>query len=402
MADKLVQVQFKAILLSVATLFISVPGFADELAVSAESAVVMDAQSGKVLWAKDQDTPRFPASTSKIMTALLLIERCRPEEMITAPDDVENVKEASLHLKPGEQLSAQDMLYAILLRSANDACYCVAKHIGGSVDGFSKLMNERAAQIGCKHTHFHNPNGLNDPLHTISALDLAMIAREAMKREEFRSVVRLQKHTIKRSINQEDTIMASKNKWLAKDVTADGIKTGYTIPAGKCYVGSATRNGYRVITVILKSKDWQADHQGMLDWAFKSHEQVTIAEASTPLWSRELAGGAAPVDVGLLERLSSAVRRLITVERSEPVARLELDEHLEVPIKRGQPIGWAVMRDRDGYEFRVRAIALNDVERARLMGGISGAGSPTILFAVALAGRAYMAKRRSRRFFESV
>ncbi len=147
--------------------------------VSAKSAIIIDAGSGKVLWSKNAESSMFPASTTKIMTALLLIEHCKMTDMITAPADIEKVKEASMHLKPGEQVSVHDMLYALMLRSANDGCYAVATHISGSVEEFSKLMNLRARQAGCTHTHFHNPNGLNDRDHTTTAHDLALMGRAA-------------------------------------------------------------------------------------------------------------------------------------------------------------------------------------------------------------------------------
>ncbi len=225
--------------------------------VTADSAIILDAQSGKVLWGKDMETARFPASTTKIMTALLLIEHCRPDEVITAPPGVDKVEGASLHLVPGEQVTAGEMLYALLLRSANDACVAVADHISGSVPAFCQLMNQRAVQIGCTNTHFDNPNGLNDDKHTISAHDLALVARTAMQYQEFRAVVGIRKHVILRSINQQDRTLVSKNKYLSMDPTADGIKTGWTREAGQCYVGSATRNGYRIITVMLHGTDWK-------------------------------------------------------------------------------------------------------------------------------------------------
>ena len=247
-----------------------------KLDVSAPSAIVISAETGQVLWSKDAETSRFPASTTKIMTALLLIERCQPDDVITAPKGIKNVKESSMHLEEGERVSAHDMLYALLLRSANDGCVAVADHISGSVPAFAVLMNARAKELGCTNTHFDNPNGLNDPKHTISAHDLAIIAREAMMHPEFRDVVRLTKHHITRSINQKDTWMLSRNKWLKKDPSADGIKTGWTIPAGHCYVGSATRHGFRVITVVMHSEHWEADHKKLLHWAYANFEPTSL------------------------------------------------------------------------------------------------------------------------------
>ena len=248
-----------------------------KLDVSAPSAVIISAETGQVLWSKDAESPRFPASTTKIMTALLLIEHCGPDDIITAPLGIKDVKESSMHLEEGEKVTAHDMLYALLLRSANDGCVAVADHISGSVPAFAALMNERAKQLGCTHTHFDNPNGLNDPNHTISAHDLALIAREAMRHPEFRDVVKEYKHRITRSINQKDTWMVSHNKWLKKDATADGIKTGWTVPAGHCYVGSATRRGFRLITVVMHSDHWQEDHKKMLHWAYSTFQPEAIS-----------------------------------------------------------------------------------------------------------------------------
>jgi D-alanyl-D-alanine carboxypeptidase (penicillin-binding protein 5/6) len=235
---------------------------------SAKSAIVIDAVSGKILWAKDADALRYPASTTKIMTGMLLLEHCKADDIIVAPLDVTKVREASMHLKPGERVAAHDMLYALMLRSANDGCYAVARHISGSVEAFSKLMNWRAKEIGCTHTHFDNPNGLNDPIHYTTAHDLALMGREAMKYPAFRQAVRTYKYEIQRSSDSRDRLMVNHDKYLLKDPSADGIKTGYTVPAGHCFVGSCSRNGFHVITVVMKSDHWQLDHQALLHWAF--------------------------------------------------------------------------------------------------------------------------------------
>ncbi|RYG17024.1 D-alanyl-D-alanine carboxypeptidase, partial [bacterium] len=186
---------------------------------TALSAIAIDAASGKVLWSKDPDTARFPASTTKIMTGLLLAEHCKPDDVIVAPWDVATVKEASMHLRPKEKVKAKDMLAALMLRSANDGCYAVAVQLAGSVEKFSDMMNERARQIGCTGTHFHNPNGLNDPEHYTTARDLALIGREAMKNPLFASVVKTYKIKIDRNINKKDTWMVNHNKLLPKDAT---------------------------------------------------------------------------------------------------------------------------------------------------------------------------------------
>ncbi|RYG40962.1 D-alanyl-D-alanine carboxypeptidase, partial [bacterium] len=315
-------------------------------AILAKSAVVVDAASGKVLWQRDPDTPRYPASTTKIMTVLLLLERCSPDEIIKAPADIEKVKEASMNLKPGEQVKAGDMAYAMLLRSANDGCVATAVHISGSVPAFSKLMNERAKEIGLSHTFFHNPNGLNDTLHKISAYDLAMVGREAMKREDFREIARTFKRKISRSINKKDEVMVSKNKWLKKDPSADGIKTGYTKPAGLTYVGSVTREGFRVIDSIMKTENWQADHKALLDWTYKTYDETERYPAATML-------GTAHIEGGTQNTVPYAASEFIHVlaRKGQPRSTIEFHpkEGLNAPISIGQPLGTVTLTDAEGF-----------------------------------------------------
>ncbi len=334
---------------------IGLSAFATAFDVSAKSAIIIDADSGKVLWEKDPDTPRYPASTTKIMTALLLVERCLPDDVIVAPKDIDKVKESSIHLKPGEKLTARDMLYALMLRSANDGCVAVACHISGSVPAFVKLMNERAKQLGCTHTYFHNPNGLNDEQHKISARDLATIARAAMRYDLFRQVVRTKKTTIVRSSDSKDVFLTNHNKWLAKDQSADGIKTGWTIPAGKCYVGSATRNGYRIITVVLKSEDWQKDHQAMLAWAFQSYSRDLYAAKGTEVAKAPVLSGNAPevpvvVNADVYHIMRKGTTPAVTVTPS-------FKPGLEAPIAVGQEVGTVTYADGTGWQVQAPLVA---------------------------------------------
>ena len=365
-----------------------------ELAVSAQSAVIIDAQSGKLLWSKDPNTPRYPASTTKIMTAMLLLERCTPDEVITAPAEVETVPGASLHLKAGEQLTASEMLYGILLRSANDGCVAVADHISGSVKAFAQLMNDRARQLGCTNTHFDNPNGLNDDQHTISAYDLAIVAREAMKYPAFRAVVSIRRHELKRSINTQDRFLVSKNKYLSMDPTADGIKTGWTKDAGQCYVGSATRNGYRVITVVLHSDKWKEDHASMLNWAYANFDRTLVAKAGDTLAEISLNGGS---DQTVPATIAEDVYQVF--DKQHPVKAeiaAEPAAHLQAPIQSGQQVGVLVLSDADGWVERVPLVATRPVPASSLM-GMSHAGA-FFFVGVVGSGAFILVKRRVRRF----
>jgi D-alanyl-D-alanine carboxypeptidase (penicillin-binding protein 5/6) len=361
--------------------------------VTADSAVILDAESGKVLWGKDMETGRFPASTTKIMTALLLIERCRPEEVIIAPPGVDKVEGASLHLVPGEQLTAGQMLYAILLRSANDGCIAVADHISGSVPAFCQLMNQRAAELGCQNTHFDNPNGLNDDKHTISAHDLGLIAREAMTYPEFRAVVGIRRHEIVRSVNTQDRFLCSKNKYLSIDPTADGIKTGWTREAGQCYVGSATRNGYRVITVMLHGTDWKKDNAEMLDWAFQNHDRRVVAQNGEPLAEIHVAGGTE----SLVPATVAADVHHIYAKDSPCEASMTFEQTpgLKAPIQKGQPVGDVILTDKDGWTEKVPLVAATSMPKASMA---MGAGFFALFLLLGVCGSgAYIIKRRISR-----
>ena len=376
------QVIARRSLLGAVAIFCAVTAFAaPQLSVSAESAVIMDAQSGKVLWAKDEHTPRFPASTTKIMTAMLLIERCRPEEIVTAPPGVDKVEGASLHLVPGEMLSARDLLYGILLRSANDGCVAAAVHISGSVSAFCQLMNERAKELGCKDTHFDNPNGLNDDNHTISAYDLGLVARAAMRYPDFRNIVCIRKHVIQRSINVHDCVLVSKDRYLDEDPTADGIKTGWTRPAGHCFVGSATRNGYQLITVILHSDDWKKDNAAMFNWAFENHDRQLMVKAGTVLQDVKVTGGSAPdVPVTVSEDIYHVYDRAHPCEAS---MAYDIDKNLQAPVEEGQPVGYLVVSDNEGWQERLPLIAEKSNPRAA---SLMGMGILPMFFFVGLVG----------------
>jgi D-alanyl-D-alanine carboxypeptidase (penicillin-binding protein 5/6) len=287
------------------------------------------------------------------------------------------------------------MLYALMLRSANDGCYAVAVHIAGSVDSFARMMNERAKEIGCLHTNFHNPHGLNDELHTTTARDLALIAREAMKYEWFREVVKTRKRTISRSINWKDTHMISKNKWLAKDASADGIKTGYTRPAGLCYVGSATRNGFRVITSLMKSENWQKDHQQMLNWAFKYYEKKDQVKAGDVVGSAKVTGGAASE----VELIAQSDAYALGRKGVNDVERIVSTFETPAPVKEGDVLGTLILRDKEGFEQKIPLMAKDSVAMSTSYAVTKSARSNG--WAVALGSLmfigAYVARGRSRR-----
>ena len=280
------------------------PGFYDAQdlskppVLSAPSAILMDADTGQVLWEKNADEKHYPASTTKIMTALLFIEHSKPTDIVTCLDPkIGQIEESSLHIKPWEKFTAQDLLYGFILRSANDGAVVIAQHVSGTVPKFADLMNARALELGAKNTHFVTPNGLHDPQHYTTARDMALIARAALKNERFADAVRLPERMISRSILKTDVRIASKAKkqFYDKFPGADGVKTGYTRKSLHCFVGSATRDGRRLLSVVLGARNSAiSDTTPLLSWGFKRFGTSFVARKNEPVVAVSIRGGDSP------------------------------------------------------------------------------------------------------------
>ena len=263
-------------------------------ALSAKSVILMDADTQQVLWEKNADELRAPASTTKIMTGLLLAENTKPTDIVTCLDPtVVHIEESSLHIKPWEKFTAQNLLYGLLLRSANDGAVVTAEHISGSVSKFADLMNARATEIGASNTHFTNPNGLFNPYHYTTARDLGKIACVALQNERFADAVRIPRRKIARSKETRDIIVASKaHEFYRSFPGADGVKTGYVKQSGNCFVGSATRDGRRLLGVILGAKsNASGEMQPLLSWGFRRFAQMVVARKGTVVGQVSVNGG---------------------------------------------------------------------------------------------------------------
>lgn len=239
-------------------------------------AVLMDVRTGKLLWERNPNVKRPMASTTKMMTATLLLEKCKPDGVVVAPAGIDKVEESSLHLTPGESITVHDLLYAMMLRSANDTAVAGAVYEAGSVPAFVEEMNAKAKEIGALNTHFVTPNGLYDKNHYSTAYDLALIARYAIQTQpEFSKIIKTQRYKVKRSIHKDDAVVKNTAyTFLRTFPGADGIKTGYVSQAGHCFVGSATRNGWRLIAVALKSNACREDVVNILDYGFSNFRLV--------------------------------------------------------------------------------------------------------------------------------
>ena len=269
-----------SLLLLFAWTIISRPIAAAELKMAAKAAVLMNAQTAKVLWAHNQDLRLPPASTAKILSALVVLDHGRTGDVVTIPAEALRVSGAITQLTAGEKLSVSDLLHAMLLGSGNDAATALALHTGGSIENFVERMNHKAHTLGAVRSRFFNPTGMPHAKQLTTAQDLALITKAALENSEFRGIVG--KRTYRwRSIGWQGTIQNS-NKLLSSYDSAIGVKTGNTREAGYCLVGAAQRGGQSYIAVVLKSEEkavWQ-DAKKLLDYGFK-HRSVKYGPASS-------------------------------------------------------------------------------------------------------------------------
>lgn len=256
--------------------------------VVAETAVLMDLDTGEILYAKGIDEKRAPASTTKIMTAMLAIEKVPLDTKITFTDEVNNIESDSTHIgiKPGEILTMEESLYGILLASANEVSSGVAEYIGGTVQAFVDMMNQRAKELGCENTHFVNANGLYSEDHYTTARDLAIIAKEAFKNETFRQIIQKPYFIIpKTNITDEERWLNNHHKMLTEGKNHyDGClggKTGYTVKAGNTLVTYAERNNMRLVCVVLADNtEHYNDTAAILDYGFDNFQKLDPSSGS--------------------------------------------------------------------------------------------------------------------------
>ena len=254
-------------------------------ALSARKAILMDGNTGRVLYEKNADSQSLIASTTKIMTALVVCEQCNVLDRMRIPKEAVGIEGSSMYLQEGEVLTIQDLLYGMMLHSGNDAATALAIYCGGTVEGFAELMNDKAQALGLTGTHFVNPHGLDAPEHYSTARDLAIVATEAMKNPIFAATVSA------KSVSVGDRRLTNHNKLLWRVEGANGVKTGYTKAAGRILVSAAKRDGRQLIAVTIDApKDWE-DHSFMLEEGFSRYTQRLLVRKGDVVGIQEIAWG---------------------------------------------------------------------------------------------------------------
>ena len=319
-------------LLAVLCLYSTFPCQSLAISTSATSAILMDADSGRILYEQNADAKMLIASTTKILTALIAIESCGLSETVTVSRNAAGTEGSAMYLTAGEQLTLETLLYGLMLCSGNDAAVAVADHVGGSQEGFAQLMNETAQELGMTNTSFANPNGLDHEKHYSTARDMAVLACAAMKNETLVRIVST------RTITIGGRTMTNHNKLLSYMDGCIGLKTGYTKAAGRTLVSCAEKNGQRLIAVTLQDgNDW-ADHQALYEYGFAAYPAKRLAVLGQPLKEVTVQGG-----------LQSTVPLVAASSFFWPVAegetvktQVELDAPLVAPVAAGTTVGQAV------------------------------------------------------------
>lgn len=321
---------------------------------SAASAALMDADSGRILYAQNADARMLIASTTKIMTALVAIEEGDLSRTVRVSREAAYTEGSSMYLAEGEQVTLETLLYGLLLCSGNDAAVAIAQGVSGSTDGFVRLMNEKARELGMEDTSFANPNGLDDEKHYSTARDMAKLACAAVRNETLLRIAST------RSITIGGRTMTNHNKLLSYMPGCIGLKTGYTRAAGRTLVSCAERNGQRLVAVTLQDgNDW-ADHQALYEYGFSAypaHRAVSMGEAV----------GTAAVSGGL----TTSVPLVTAKGFSWPLAQgesltmeLEIDRDLRAPVTAGDRAGQAVFYLGGTEAGRVDLLCGGDVLQA--------------------------------------
>lgn len=349
----------------------------NNLNINAESAILIDGDTGKVLYEKSAYEKRAPASTTKIMTALLALEHCKTTDIATVTSEAITSVPSGYStdlLKMGEELTIKDLLYALLLPSSNEAANVLAIHIARSIDSFASMMNTKAMELGCKNTHFVNPNGVHDDNHYSTAYDLSLMAKEAMKNDIFRQIVSTASYTLPSSnkYSRIDRTLITTNDLIKKQSDnyyeyAIGIKTGFTTPAKNCLVSSATKDGKTLISVVLRSNtdnNRYNDAKTLFNYGFDNFSKKDIIKAGSTIKTIDVKNATSSTkNLNLVAE--TGINTIVTNDKLNDTIepQINLNEHLQAPIKKDSIVGTATYTV-DNIKYTINLKAGNEVKKS--------------------------------------
>ena len=375
---------------------------------ASEGAILIESSTGKILYGKNENKKLYPASTTKILTAILAIENCKPTDKITASYEAVMSLPAGYSnaaIQVGETLEFQDLLDMFLIHSANEIGNIFAEHISGSIEEFAKLMNQKTAELGCKNTHFTNPSGIHDENHYSTAYDMALIAQYCMKNETFRNTVSKKSCTVestdkyeKRYFKNTNDLLNTSSKYYYEYAT--GIKTGYTSQAKRCLIASSSKNNIELITVVLGAQSSTPDNRyldtiNLFEYGFSNYKFEQIATKNTVI-EEVLVGNATKETQNLSLLLKDDISGLIptNINSTNLKPTIELNNLIAAPIEKDAILG-KITYNIDGTEYSSDLIASHNVEEFNPVTLLSQIG--LALFILFIFGKLLFKKKKSKK-----
>ncbi|SHJ82551.1 D-alanyl-D-alanine carboxypeptidase family protein [Paramaledivibacter caminithermalis] len=356
-----------------------------QIDISSESGVLIDFETGEVLFEKNAHKQMYPASTTKIMTAILTLENANLNDKVIIDKEAPFTEGSRMYVKEGEEFTVDQLLHALLIESANDSAVALAKHISGSTEEFAKLMNKRAKELGALNTHFTNPHGLPDENHVTTAYDLAMIAKYGMTIPKFREIVKTIRYQIPatektpeiryfRNRNRLLHGVGPGNKikyngeWIdIKYDIVDGIKTGYTSKAGQCLVSTAFKDNRRVISVVLKAirTNVYLDSRTLIDYGFNNFKKINVVNSGTKLKTIEIENG---IEKNLDLITQDSISKIVPKDYNESNIKMaiELNPEIKAPISKGEALGKVIYSINNEIIGKTNLIAKNSIDEKQI------------------------------------
>lgn len=317
--------------------------------INSRIGIIYDRKSGRIIWGKNENKKSAMASTTKIMTCIVVIENANLNAEVKVSAKAAGTGGSRLGLKKDDKITIKDLLYGLMLRSGNDAAVALAEYVGKDKEGFANLMNKKAKELGLKNTHFVTPHGLDDPEHYTTAYELAKIADYALKNEMFAKIVGTKEHTI--NINGYAKQLCNTNELLGYLQGVSGVKTGFTNNAGRCLVTSVNRNDFEIITVVLGAdtkKIRTADSINLIEYAYENYKYLNIEDIVNEKFGnwKEINKKRIQVEKGknktVVLKLREIKNKVIPVKKSDiDNINIEINclYYLKAPIEKGDVIG---------------------------------------------------------------
>lgn len=332
--------------------------------ISAEAAVLLDWNSGRILYARKPHLPKPMASTTKIMTAILGLEMGKLDDTVLTSPRAAAAGGSSIWLEEGEEKTLEELLYGLMLRSGNDAAVAIAEHLAGKETAFAEIMTRRARELGARNTSFRNPHGLHHEEHYTTAYDLCLIAAHAMGMVKFREIISTDHIIISWPGHPWDRHLYNQNKLLELYAGGEGIKTGWTTPAGRCFAGAASRNGRRLVVVLLNAPQMWEDTIKLLDYGFDGFSYEELIIGGQHLKTIPVFGGRTEKVTVMANR--SFVYPMQDGEKGKASFRFMINDPLHAPLRAGEIVGELEIMFAGELVGMVELVAVQEVKKMTL------------------------------------